>query len=119
MTRLNSYQRGYGPRWEKYREKYLAHHPRCVMCEAKGQLGIAAVVDHIVPPRMAEALRSGCAETIAKARKLFWDPANHQPLCSRCHDSDKQRLEKSGRVAGCDASGIPIDPNHHWHSAQG
>lgn len=51
--------------------------------------------------------------------KLFWDPKNHQALCKHCHDSHKKRLEISGRVAGCDLAGIPIDPNHHWSKGRG
>nr|MBG2751671.1 HNH endonuclease [Proteus mirabilis]MBG2863660.1 HNH endonuclease [Proteus mirabilis]MBI6301849.1 HNH endonuclease [Proteus mirabilis]MBI6527505.1 HNH endonuclease [Proteus mirabilis] len=27
----------------------------------------------------------------------------------------KQRIEKSGKVIGCNADGIPLDPNSHWH----
>lgn len=73
------------------------------------------VVDHIRAPRLAEALESGDAQRIADARSLFWDSSNWQALSKRCHDSWKQRLEKSGTVAGCDASGIPLDPNHHWN----
>ncbi|NBN26583.1 HNH endonuclease, partial [Proteus sp. G2657] len=23
--------------------------------------------------------------------------------------------EKSGKVIGCNADGIPLDPNSHWH----
>lgn len=46
--------------------------------------------------------------------KKFWDSANWQSLCKTCHDSIKQRLEKSGIVEGCDVNGIPLDPNHPW-----
>ena len=45
----------------------------------------------------------------------FWDESNHVALCKLCHDSHKQRLEKSGRVVGCDVSGRPIDPDHWWN----
>lgn len=31
---------------------------------------------------------------------LFWDPANLQCLCKRCHDRDKQRLEARTRGEG-------------------
>ena len=44
----------------------------------------------------------------------FWDSANWQSLCKTCHDSIKQRMEKSGVVEGCDVNGIPLDPNHPW-----
>lgn len=113
--RLTAAQRGYGYRWQKYREEYLREHPLCVSHKKRQQVAAATVVDHIVPPRMAEALASRDQDAIATARKLFWDPSNHQALCKTCHDSEKQRLEKSGRVAGCDESGTPVDPNHHWN----
>lgn len=64
---------------------------------------------------MSEALASNNADALAEASSLFWDKTNWQALCKRCHDSYKQRLEKSGTVAGCDTSGMPLDPNHHWH----
>jgi 5-methylcytosine-specific restriction endonuclease McrA len=54
------------------------------MCEAAGLTVAATVVDHITPHKGDAA--------------LFWDPANWQPLCKRCHDSTKQRLEKGGKA---------------------
>ena len=29
-------------------------------------------------------------------------------------DLYKQRMERGGTLAGCDESGMPLDPNHHW-----
>ena len=48
--------------------------------------------------------------------KLFWDRANWQSLCKPCHDSWKQRLEKSGIEPGCDRSGVPVAAGHHWNA---
>lgn len=45
---------------------------------------------------------------------LFWDEANVQVLHPRCHAQAKQRDEARGFQAGCDGSGEPVDPNHHW-----
>ena len=70
------------------------------MCHDQGRLTAATVVDHIAPHEGDQA--------------KFWDKTNHQALCKPCHDRHKQRLEKSGRVVGCDVTGMPIDPNHHW-----
>lgn len=103
--RGSSAARGYGSRWQKARATFLQQHPLCRNHESRGLVVAATVVDHIVPHRGDQ--------------KLFWDTSNWQALCKQCHDSDKQRLEKSGTVAGCDLSGIPIDPNHHWLSAGG
>jgi 5-methylcytosine-specific restriction endonuclease McrA len=49
------------------------------MCEDAGRIVQASVVDHIKPHKGNQA--------------LFWNPANWQSLCKRCHDSDKQRIE--------------------------
>lgn len=68
----NSTQRGYDSRWRKARDGYLRLHPLCVRCQEMGLLVPAEVVDHIVPHKGDKA--------------LFWDSANWQPLCKRCHD---------------------------------
>lgn len=99
--RKSSTRRGYGYKWQKAREGFLKKNPLCVDHEARGQVVAATVVDHIVPHR-------GDME-------LFWDSDNWQPLCKLCHDSWKQRLEKSGGDSSCDVSGMPTNPNHHWN----
>ena len=101
QQRESAAKRGYGSRWQKYRERYLREHGLCVMHQQQGRTVLATVVDHIQPHK--------------GDHKLFWDPKNHQALCKMCHDSHKKRLEMSGRVVGCDVDGIPIAPNHHWH----
>lgn len=75
-NRLNSYQRGYDRRWQKYRKWFLELHPLCARC---GKL--ATVVDHIIPHK--------------GNKELFWDASNHQPLCKACHDK-KTALEDGG-----------------------
>jgi 5-methylcytosine-specific restriction endonuclease McrA len=90
-------QRGYGSAWQKYRAGYLLSHPYCVKCGK-----VASVVDHIKAHRGDQA--------------LFWDKENHAALCRHCHNSYKQKLEKSGRIIGCDVKGYPIDPRHHWRT---
>jgi len=92
----------YGGRWRKARLAYLAKHPLCRRHQERGEIVAATVVDHIVPHK--------------GDMKLFWDSKNNwQSLCKHCHDSWKQRLEKSGKEVGCDLEGAPIDPNHHWN----
>jgi 5-methylcytosine-specific restriction endonuclease McrA len=90
-------QRGYGSAWQKYRAGYLLSHPYCVKCGK-----VASVVDHVKPHRGDQT--------------LFWDKENHAALCRHCHNSYKQRLEKSGRIIGCDVKGFPTDPRHHWRA---
>ena len=106
--------RGYGYRWQLAREDHLRRHPLCVMHQERGELVPASIVDHVEAPKLGEAKASGDPARISAAWKLFWDRGNWQSLCKHCHDSIKQRLEKSGRVAGCDESGRPLDPRHHW-----
>jgi 5-methylcytosine-specific restriction protein A len=88
----SSAERGYNYTWQKARSIYLGLHPLCVMCQASGRLTAASVVDHIKPHQGDQA--------------LFWDEANWQALCKRCHDSDKQMLERTGaKRASFDADG--------------
>ena len=101
QPRESSAKRGYGSRWQKARAAYLKKHPLCVDHEKLGQVVQAEIVDHIIPHR---------GDMV-----LFWDSDNWQSLCKHCHDSHKQRLEKSGQVLGCSPDGIPIDGNHHWN----
>ena len=114
--RGSAHSRGYTSAWQKARDAFLRENPLCAMHRERGQHVAARVVDHIKAPRLRDALDSKDDERIAAARSLFWDRANWQPLCKLCHDSVKQRLEKSGRLSGCDASGRPIDPRHHWRT---
>ena len=80
--KATSGQRGYTYAWQKASKAYLREQPLCVMCEAKGRVTAATLVDHIAPHR-------GDME-------LFWDRSNWQPLCAPCHSSDKQREEAGG-----------------------
>lgn len=99
--RKSSAQRGYGSKWQRAREAFLREHPLCEDHRKRGQVVAATVVDHKIPHR--------------GDLSLFWDRKNWQALCKHCHDSHKQRLEKSGVDAGCDVDGKPLDANHHWN----
>lgn len=87
-------ERGYTSQWTKARAAYLRKHPLCVYCQRDGRLTAATVVDHIVPHKLKQAIDSGDEAAIAKARTLFWDSGNWQPLCTPCHNSTKQREER-------------------------
>lgn len=90
-------ERGYGGRWRKERAAFLAkpENVLCVMCKAEGRTAAATVVDHKVAHAGDEA--------------LMWDQSNWQGLCVRHHNSDKQRLERSGRIVrAVDLDGWPI-----------
>lgn len=102
--RASSAARGYGYRWQISARGFLKKHPlcQCPDCdEGRKRVRAAEVVDHRVPHR--------------GDRKLFWDSSNWQALAKVCHDSWKSRLERSGRVAGADEAGVPVDPSHHWN----
>ncbi|MOA46225.1 hypothetical protein D3C78_1687130 [compost metagenome] len=83
------------------------------MCSEDQRPAAAVIVDHKVPHRLGEARASEDPERIAAAWRLFWDRSNWQSLCKLCHDSTKQRLERSGRLPGCQTDGRPLDPRHH------
>lgn len=93
----------YGYRWQRARAAFLAAHPlcKCFECKRLDRVRAANVVDHD-PPHRGD-------------RAAFWDRSRWVALNKRCHDSFKQRLEKSGTIAGADKSGVPIDPRHPWN----
>jgi 5-methylcytosine-specific restriction enzyme A len=95
----SAHSRGYTRAWQKARVAYLKEHPLCLYCHQSGRLMAAEVVDHIIPHQ--------------GDMSLFWDRDNWQALCKRCHDSIKQK-EEGGKIVGCDATGAPISPSHHW-----
>lgn len=70
-------ERGYDSHWAKARKHYLAAHPLCVMCEQRGRLTPATVVDHII------------AHKGDKSR--FWDSDNWRSLCAPCHNARTAR----------------------------
>lgn len=79
--RPSAAKRGYNGEWRKARTEYLAAHPHCRECSKHGVTRLASVVDHVVPHR--------------GDKRLFWHRANWQPLCEPCHNSIKQRQERS------------------------
>ncbi|WP_371369969.1 HNH endonuclease [Pseudomonas sp. QL9] len=114
---LSSAAKGYGYRWKMARADHLRRNPLCVFCLLEQRQTRAVLVDHKIAHRLGDAIVSGDPERIAQARRLFWDRNNWQSLCKLCHDSTKQRMEKSGRVLGCGSDGRPLDPGHHWNRA--
>ncbi len=99
--KVSANDRGYTWKWRQARERFLSQHPLCELCERRGLIEPATVVDHKVPHQ--------------GDLKLFWDRKNWSAICSPCHNGAKQRLEKTGVVIGCDANGIPLDPTSHWN----
>jgi 5-methylcytosine-specific restriction protein A len=71
-VRASAGERGYGREWRRYRRDYLLAHRSCVLCARERRASPATVIDHITPVRGPTDPR-------------FWDPQNHQALCSSCH----------------------------------
>ncbi len=69
--RKSASERGYDWRWAKYRADYLKQHPLCAHCLAENKVTPATDVDHIIKA--------------VDRPDLFWEPTNHQGLCSAHH----------------------------------
>ncbi|MFP4539300.1 MAG: AAA family ATPase, partial [Dichotomicrobium sp.] len=71
--RGSSAERGYGAKWRRAREAFLARNPLCVRCLDHDVVAASEAVDHIVPHR--------------GDMRLFWDRKNWQALCITCHNA--------------------------------
>lgn len=72
--KLNSRQRGYTSKWDKYSKWFLSQ-PQNQLCALRLDdkcARVAQCVDHINPPKDAKD-------------PLFWDRKNHQPACIHCN----------------------------------
>lgn len=88
--------------WKALRDDHLAKNPLCKYCNDFGRVVAASVVNHIEPHRGDKA--------------LAFDPANLESACETCHNVHSDAQDKGKTMAGCDADGMPIDPNHSWGS---
>lgn len=79
--RGSSAARGYGSKWQRLRNRFIAQHPICQECQRRGIIKAATDVDHIIP-------HHGDTE-------LLYDEANLQSLCHECH-SRKTAREDGG-----------------------
>jgi 5-methylcytosine-specific restriction protein A len=86
-------------RWQRTRTAQLARHPLCAMCLPR--LTPATICDH--------------ADKASKATEAGFFAGPFNSLCKTHHDSTRQREERRGHVIGCDESGLPLDPRHHWN----
>lgn len=89
--RLSSRKRGYGSRWEKLRRIILHQRPLCVLCEKRGRITAATVVDHIVAHKGDST--------------LFWALDNLQPLCASCHST--KTASQDGGYGNPSGTGLP------------
>jgi 5-methylcytosine-specific restriction enzyme A len=86
--------------WKHARATQLARQPLCELCLERGITRAATVVNHRQPHK--------------GDMTLFLDPKNLQSVDSDCHDGPIQSYERTGRMRGCDADGVPLDKGHHW-----
>ena len=70
-------------KWRAYSQAFRAANPLCCRCREAGRFIPTQVCDHIVSHR----------GDLGK----FWDTANHQPLCKRCHDLKSAKEDGGGR----------------------
>ena len=81
MCRDTEVRRFYGRRWRECALSHRSSYPACAMCWEKGKYTLPQVVDHWIPHKGDPV--------------LFWDRTNWCPLCKKCHDGPKCRLEKA------------------------
>ncbi len=84
-------QRGYGNDHRKHSERFRKENPYCARCLAEGVVALADHLDHIEP----FLRQDGSID-----ESLRMDPANHQSLCSHCHDGPKKRIEQEAKRQG-------------------
>ena len=87
-----------GRKAQERRRRLLSLNPLCVRCTEEGRVSVATELDHVVP------LFKGGRD----------DESNLEGLCSG-HHAAKTAADLGRRIKGCDESGWPLDPNHHWN----
>lgn len=88
--------------WRRRRKSQLDAEPLCRACRKERRITKATVADHIER---------------ATDEQSFWHGAL-QSLCATHHNAKRQAESKGNqwrsKMRGCDASGIPLDPEHEW-----
>ena len=69
--RESAYQRGYGRRWQRLRQKYLQENPLCTECYKYSVMTPSREVHHIEPHN--------------NNPELLFDEQNLMALCKSCH----------------------------------
>jgi 5-methylcytosine-specific restriction enzyme A len=106
--RPKGWRNGSTTKWRKARAAFLAANPLCHECLRRNRTAAATIVDHITP--------------IAEGGSM-WNRRNWQSLCQSCSDAKtaqentKRRTGRDVPRKGCDAAGLPLDPNHLWSRA--
>jgi 5-methylcytosine-specific restriction protein A len=86
-----------GAAWARLRALVITEQPLCAQCEREGRITPGNEVDHI--------------DNDASNNER----SNLENLCRPCH-SRKTNADMGRSVSyGCDANGMPLDPNHPWN----
>jgi len=84
--------------WRAIRARVLAGEPLCRDCATAGHSTPATEVDH-----QDNVTANNTMENLA-------------PLCRPCHSRRTARREAGVPIVyGCDADGLPLDPDHPWN----
>lgn len=90
--------------WRDFRKAYIQTHP---VCSVTGCGKPTYALDHVI------------RRSLAPERSL--DPTNIAPLCQEHHNRKSRVHDQTGKTGvyqhemqGCDATGQPLDPKHHW-----
>ena len=97
MKRLSAHDRGYDSKWRKLREMKLKSDPLCEWHLEKKEYVKATLVHHIKEVESYPELRL--------VMENLWSS------CYICHEHH----HKQDSNRGCDKTGAPVDPNHHWN----
>ena|SRR5690606_2567498 len=90
--------------WKRLRAQVLAEEPLCRWCAARGLVVPATDVDHIEDSR-DDYTDDNSRENLA-------------PMCHECHSLKTARDMGKSVTLGCDTSGLPVDPDHHWNRSE-
>jgi 5-methylcytosine-specific restriction enzyme A len=89
--------------WQRLRDVKLRTNRLCEMCLEQGRLEIATAVDHKI--------------AIASGGDAFPPLDMLMSCCASCHNRKTRVVEQLGQeltIKGCDANGMPLDPDHPW-----
>lgn len=85
--------------WHRLRRMVLSEQPLCPECEARGLIEPATQVHHINDNAMDNSR------------------TNLVGLCASCHSRHTAADMGKQTRYGCDLTGQPADPSHHWNKA--
>lgn len=92
QRRGSAHQRGYTRRWSEYSKARLRRHPLCVgyprgyhgYTVVEGENG-DEIINQTSDARLVLAEVTDHGESAAAHPELFWEPSNHQSLCTDCN----------------------------------